>query len=72
MQEALSRKSFRQYPRHERFKGHEVVIIVGQEQPSPRDAERRAMAVWYVLAGERARRNVRNNDPGLIEPIAVQ
>jgi hypothetical protein len=28
------------------FKGHEVVIILGREQPSPRDAERRAMAVW--------------------------
>jgi hypothetical protein len=24
-----------------------VVIILGREQPSPRDAERRAMAIWY-------------------------
>ena len=29
------------------FEDHEVVIILGREQPSPRDAERRAMAIWY-------------------------
>ena len=29
------------------FEGHDVVIILGREQPSPRDAERRAMAIWY-------------------------
>jgi hypothetical protein len=29
------------------FENHEVVIILGREQPSPRDAERRAMAIWY-------------------------
>jgi hypothetical protein len=29
------------------FKDHEFVIILGREQPSARDAERRAMAIWY-------------------------
>jgi hypothetical protein len=29
------------------FEDHEVVIILGREQPSPRDAEHRAMAIWY-------------------------
>jgi len=29
------------------FEDHDVVIILGREQPSPRDAERRAMAIWY-------------------------
>jgi hypothetical protein len=29
------------------FENHEVVIILGREQPSARDAERRAMAIWY-------------------------
>ena len=29
------------------FKDHEIVIILGREQPSARDAERRAMAIWY-------------------------
>jgi hypothetical protein len=29
------------------FEDHEAVIILGGEQPSPRDAERRAMAIWY-------------------------
>src|SRR5262249_3322605 len=29
------------------FEGHDAVIIVGREQPSVRDAERRAMAIWY-------------------------
>jgi hypothetical protein len=29
------------------FEDHEVVIILGREQPSPGDAERRAMAIWY-------------------------
>jgi hypothetical protein len=29
------------------FKGHEVVIILGRDQPSVRAAERRAMAIWY-------------------------
>jgi hypothetical protein len=29
------------------FKDHEIVIILGREQPSVRDAERRAMAIWY-------------------------
>jgi hypothetical protein len=29
------------------FEDHEVVIVLGREQLSPRDAERRAMAIWY-------------------------
>jgi hypothetical protein len=29
------------------FEDHDVVIILGREQPSPKDAERRAMAIWY-------------------------
>src|ERR1700719_2359286 len=29
------------------FEDHDVVIILGRDQPSPRDAERRAMAIWY-------------------------
>ena len=29
------------------FEDHEVVIILGREQPSGRDAEKRAMAIWY-------------------------
>lgn len=29
------------------FKDHDTVIILGREQPSVRDAERRAMAIWY-------------------------
>jgi hypothetical protein len=29
------------------FEDHDVVIILGREQPSPRDAEQRAMAIWY-------------------------
>jgi hypothetical protein len=29
------------------FKDHDAVIILGREQSSPRDAERRAMAIWY-------------------------
>jgi hypothetical protein len=29
------------------FKDHEIVIILGREQPSVRDAERRAKAIWY-------------------------
>jgi hypothetical protein len=29
------------------FEDHEVVIVLGREQPSPRDAERLAMATWY-------------------------
>jgi hypothetical protein len=29
------------------FEDHDVVIILGREQLSPRDAERRAMAIWY-------------------------
>jgi hypothetical protein len=29
------------------FEDHEIVIVLGREQPSPRDAERRAMAIWY-------------------------
>jgi hypothetical protein len=29
------------------FGDHEVVIVLGREQPSPRDAERLAMAIWY-------------------------
>jgi hypothetical protein len=29
------------------FEDHEVVIVLGREQPSPRDAERLAMAIWY-------------------------
>src|SRR5262249_42644923 len=29
------------------FKGHDAVIILGREQPSPRDAERLAKAIWY-------------------------
>lgn len=29
------------------FEDHDAVIILGREQPSPRDAERRAMAIWY-------------------------
>jgi hypothetical protein len=32
------------------FKDHEIVIILGREQPSVRDAERRAMAIWYDTA----------------------
>ena len=29
------------------FEDHEVMIILGREQPSGRDAEKRAMAIWY-------------------------
>ena len=29
------------------FKHHEVVIVLGRELPSPRDAERLAKAIWY-------------------------
>jgi hypothetical protein len=29
------------------FENHDVVIVLGREQPSARDAERRAMAIWY-------------------------
>jgi hypothetical protein len=29
------------------FEDHEAVIVLGREQPSPRDAERRAKAIWY-------------------------
>jgi hypothetical protein len=29
------------------FEDHEVVIILGQEQPSARGAERLAKAIWY-------------------------
>ena len=29
------------------FEDHDVVIILGREQPSVGDAERRAMAIWY-------------------------
>jgi Ni/Co efflux regulator RcnB len=44
------------------FKGHEVVIILGREQPSPRDAERRAMAVWYDT--KRPIRQIKQNGRG--------
>jgi hypothetical protein len=29
------------------FEEHDVVIVLGREQPSPRDAERLAKAIWY-------------------------
>ena len=29
------------------FEGHETVIILGWEEPAVRDAEQRAMAIWY-------------------------
>jgi hypothetical protein len=29
------------------FEGHETVIILGRDEPTVRDAERRAMAIWY-------------------------
>src|SRR5262249_46860572 len=29
------------------FERHEIVIILGQDEPSVADAERRAMAIWY-------------------------
>jgi hypothetical protein len=32
------------------FDEHDVVIVLGREQPSARDAERRAMAIWYDTA----------------------
>jgi hypothetical protein len=31
----------------DKFKDHDVVIVLGREQPSPRDAERLAKAIWY-------------------------
>jgi hypothetical protein len=31
----------------DQFKDHDVVIILGREQPSVREAEKRAMAIWY-------------------------
>ena len=29
------------------FEGHDTVMILGRDQPSVRDAEKRAMAIWY-------------------------
>jgi hypothetical protein len=29
------------------FKDHDIVIVLGREQPSPKDAERLAKAIWY-------------------------
>jgi hypothetical protein len=29
------------------FEGHDTVIILGRDEPSVRDAEQRAMAIWY-------------------------
>jgi hypothetical protein len=29
------------------FKGHDAVIILGRDEPSVRNAEQRAMAIWY-------------------------
>jgi hypothetical protein len=43
------------------FEDHEIVVILGREQPSPRDAEKLAKAIWYdtkepircILAGSK-------------------
>jgi hypothetical protein len=29
------------------FEGHEIVVILGRDEPSVQDAEQRAMAIWY-------------------------
>src|ERR1700719_4232106 len=29
------------------FEGHDTVIILGRDEPTVHDAERRAMAIWY-------------------------
>ena len=44
------------------FEDHDVVIILGREQPSPRDAERRAMAIWYDT--KRPIRQIKQNGGG--------
>jgi hypothetical protein len=34
-------------PRDNKSEDHDTVIILGRDEPSVRDAEQRAMAIWY-------------------------
>jgi hypothetical protein len=47
------------------FEDHDVVVILGREQPSSRAAERRAMAIWYDT--ERPIRQIKEDGRGQVQ-----